>query len=544
MCDTLFLPFLGLILYNINIIIIIKGDINMPKWLKNSIFYQIYPQSFYDSNGDGIGDIQGIIQKLDYIKDLGCNAIWLNPIYDSPFMDAGYDVRNYNMVAPRYGTNNDLEQLFTIAHSKGIKVLLDLVPGHTSDQCNWFLQSKKHEKNEFSNRYIWTNNVWESPMEYKWVNGVSERNGNYLTNFFSSQPALNYGFAKITHPKWQLPVNHPNCQKTVETIKNIMRFWLNKGCDGFRVDMADSLVKNEDDKKETSKIWRGIRQMLDEEYPEAALISEWGNPERAINEGGFHCDFYLDHRGNGYSTMFRYINDETNLDESYFCKDGIGDITTFTEEYTRWLKKTKGNGYISLITGNHDVARMTRNLDNRSIRLAYTTILTMPGVPFIYYGDEIGMRYIENLPSKEGGYNRTGSRTPMQWNSSKNLGFSTAESNMLYLPVDSSKDAPTVENQKNKQDSIYETVRTVIRLRREHDDLGSDGDFEVLYAEKGKYPFIYKRGNFVIAVNPSKKSQIAPLQYQGKKVFEIGNTTITEDQIGMDGQSIVIINTK
>lgn len=516
----------------------------MPQWLKDAIFYEIYPQSFYDSNGDGIGDIQGIILKLDYIRELGCNAIWLNPVYDSPFMDAGYDVRDYKKVAPRYGTNEDLAELFKTAHEKGMRIILDLVPGHTSDQCEWFVQSRRHEKNEYSNRYIWTDSVWEAPPEYRLMCGISERDGNYLTNFFSSQPALNYGFAKITHPKWQLPTDHPDCQKTVEAIKDVMRFWLDMGCDGFRVDMADSLVKNDDDKRPTAKIWRGIREMLDKEYPEAAMVSEWCNPERAINDGGFHCDFYLDHRGNGYSTMFRYVNEETGVDESYYSKNGCGDITVFTEEYSKNLKKTKGNGYISFITGNHDVPRMTKNLDNRAIRLAYTTILTLPGVPFIYYGDEIGMRYIEGLPSKEGGYHRTGARTPMQWSGGKNLGFSTADSDKLYLPVDPSEDAPTVENQSGADGSIYETVKEVIRLRRANEDLGPDGDFEVVYAEKSKYPFIYKRGSFVIAVNPKGDSADAPFAFDGEKVFEIGESEISGGEITLSPQSLVIIKTR
>ena len=232
----------------------------MPKWLQDAVFYEIYPQSFYDSNGDGIGDIQGIIQKLDYITELGCNAIWLNPVYDSPFMDAGYDVRDYKKVAPRYGTNEDLVQLFSEAHSRGIKILLDLVPGHTSDTHPWFQEAKKAAESEYSNRYIFTKTVWDAPPEYRMMCGICERNGNYMVNYFSSQPALNYGFDKITHPEWQLPCDHPDCLKTVEAIKDIIRFWLDKGADGFRVDMADSLVKNDDAKYATAKIWRYARR--------------------------------------------------------------------------------------------------------------------------------------------------------------------------------------------------------------------------------------------------------------------------------------------
>ena len=130
------------------------------QWWHNKVAYQIYPKSFYDSNGDGIGDIPGIISKLDYVKSLGCNALWINPCFDSPFKDAGYDVRDYKKVAPRYGTNEDLQQLFQVAHEKGIHVLLDLVPGHTSEEHPWFLESAKAEKNEYSDRYIWTSNAF------------------------------------------------------------------------------------------------------------------------------------------------------------------------------------------------------------------------------------------------------------------------------------------------------------------------------------------------------------------------------------------------
>ena len=194
----------------------------MPDWLKKAVFYEVYPQSFYDSNGDGIGDINGIAQKLDYIRDLGCNAIWLNPCFDSPFMDGGYDVRDYKKVAPRYGTNEDLVRLMDRVHQKGMHILLDLVPGHTSDQNEWFLKSRAPENNEYSNRYIWTDSVWEAPSAYRLMCGVTDRDGNYLVNYFSSQPALNYGFAQITHPQWQLSCDHPECRKTVEAIKDVM----------------------------------------------------------------------------------------------------------------------------------------------------------------------------------------------------------------------------------------------------------------------------------------------------------------------------------
>ena len=320
-------------------------------WLSDAVFYEIYPQSFYDSNGDGIGDLNGIREKLDYIKSLGCNALWINPCYDSPFKDAGYDVRDYRKVAPRYGTNEDLIRLFDAAHEKGIRVLLDLVPGHTSEEHPWFLESRKAERNEYSDRYIWTDFWIHGAQGMPYISGESERSGAYILNFFKCQPALNYGFLRQTE-SWQLPANHPAAIATREALKDIMRFWLSRGCDGFRVDMADSLVKNDDaDKSATSAVWRDIRRMLDLEFPEAVLVSEWGRPHQSLR-AGFDADFYLDWRGNGYCTLLRDYENHPDADHSYFKKDAGGSINRFLDDYLRLLDGAKGQGYVSLITGN------------------------------------------------------------------------------------------------------------------------------------------------------------------------------------------------
>ena len=205
-------------------------------------FYEIYPQSFVDSNGDGIGDIPGITLKLDYIKDLGCNAIWLNPCFDSPFKDAGYDVRDYKKVASRYGTNDDLIALFDAAHRRDMHVILDLVPGHTSEEHEWFHRSCKVERNNYSDRYIWTDSWISGGDGLPFIGGESPRNGTYILNFFKCQPALNYGFA---HPErsWQKPALGPDAKATCDAMVDVMRFWLSRGADGFRVDMADSSSK-------------------------------------------------------------------------------------------------------------------------------------------------------------------------------------------------------------------------------------------------------------------------------------------------------------
>lgn len=513
----------------------------MPDWLKDAVFYEIYPQSFYDTNGDGIGDINGITEKLDYVKWLGCNAIWINPCFDSPFRDAGYDVRNYKKVAPRYGTNRDLSRLFQEAHKKGIKILLDLVPGHTSEQHPWFKKSCRPEKNRYTNRYIWTDSVWDNPRDYHFISGRAGRDGNYLVNFFSTQPALNYGFRERT-AGWQLPCDHPDCIATRKAMEDVMRFWLQQGCDGFRVDMADSLVKNDDEKKSaTGEIWKEIRSMLDREFPDAALVSEWSNPELSL-QYGFHCDFYLNHKGNGYYSLFRDTDPETGEQRSFFSSRGTGNIRNFTDDYLPKYRRTKQLGRISFLTCNHDTPRMSRDFSETEMKLACSFIFTMPGVPFLYYGDEIGMKYLGRLTSKEGGYERTGSRTPMQWNKRENAGFSTAPADRLYLPVDDSPGAPCVEEQAEKKDSLLNTVRTVIKLRHENPCMQADGPLEVVYAERNRYPFVFRRGGLLFAFNPSALGAEAPVRPQGTPVFAVGGKAVFEEKsIRMAPQSLVVI---
>ena len=510
----------------------------MKKWLDDAVFYEIYPQSFLDTDHDGIGDLQGIIEKLDYIRDLGCNALWINPCFDSPFMDAGYDVRDYLKVAPRYGTNEDLYELFRQAHQRGIKVFLDLVPGHTSDQHPWFIESCRAEPNAYSGRYVWTSNAFQGIADHPYISGMKEREGSYMLNFFASQPALNYGWLHCTE-EWMTPAGSSDAVATREALKDIMRFWLDHGCDGFRVDMADSLVKNDDENKSaTAAVWRNIHQMLQEEYPDAAMVSEWSNPAQAINGAGFEMDFYLDHHYNGYNTLLRDYETEGG-DHSFFKKDGNGDIMRFLDDWLPKYNQTKNNGYISMFTCNHDTPRPARTLSVRELKLAYAFILTMPGVPFIYYGDEIGMKYLD-VRTKEGGYQRTGSRTPMQWDHGKNHGFS--DSDEPYLPTDSSADAPVLSDQINDPDSLYSAVKELIRLRHEYADLHAGGGFEIVYAEHGKLPFVYRRGSLLIAVNPSLQAVRIPCGLNGSMVYGIGAGSLEHGELSAGAQSFSIFS--
>ena len=508
-------------------------------WLRDAVFYEIYPQSFYDTNGDGIGDINGITEKLDYIKGLGCNALWINPCFDSPFKDAGYDVRDYKLVAPRYGTNEDLYHLFETAHEKGIHVLLDLVPGHTSEEHEWFRQSQKAEKNDYSDRYIWTDFCFQGTNGLPYIGGESERSAAYILNFFKCQPALNYGFLNRTE-SWQTACNAPAAMATREAIKDIMRFWLSHGCDGFRVDMAASLVKQDDEKKSaTSAIWLDVRRMLELEFPEAAMVSEWSAPKLALR-AGYDMDFYLNHQGGGYSTLMRDYENHKGEDHTYFKKDAGGNINRFLDEYLDWYEDTKNIGYISLLSCNHDTKRPRFNLEESELKLAYAFLFTMPGVPFLYYGDEIGMRYLD-LPTKEGGYFRTGSRTPMQWSKETNLGFSTGAKEDLYLPVDAADDAPTVADQEQDPSSLLNTVKAILALRHQEEDLQADAEFSVICSEPG-LPFIYRRGDLILAVNPAGSPASLKIDlFVSEVLYQIGEGAYADGTLSVGAQSFVVL---
>ena len=498
--------FLGTTLFSLGSLAMAKDPIPGPAWARDAVFYEIYPQTFSDSNRDGIGDLPGIIEKLDYVKSLGVAALWLNPIYESSFRDAGYDVTDYYSVAKRYGTNEDARRLFAEAHRRGLRVIIDFVPGHTSIDHPWFKESAKAEKNRYSNWYIWTDRTWFSGIDrnqYTFIQGYCERDGCYLTNFFWHQPALNYGFA---HPDpkqpWQLPVDHPDVLALKAEMEKIMRFWLDLGCDGFRVDMAGSLVKG-DDCGECARYWRGVRARLERDHPDLYLVSEWSNPIDALN-GGFHADFL--HWIPEYPSLFQGDADRP----AFFSARGGGDMTRFLGAYLRQYEATKTKGFISLPFANHDLPRIQRQgRTRRDVEIIYAFELTMPGTPFLYYGDEIGMRQLDGLPYTEGSYgSRAGARTPMQWKPGLNLGFSGAEPAHLYRAVDPSPDAPTVETAEKDPHSLLQRVRALIALRRHEPALFAQAEFTPLFAEKDRYPFVYLRSlggeQVLVALNPAE----------------------------------------
>ncbi len=353
---------------------------------------------------------------------------------------------------------------------------------------------------------------------------------------------MNYGYA---HPNpenpWELPVTHPDCVAMKEELKNIIDFWMDLGTDAFRVDMAASLIKGDTDKTAMQAFWHEIRAHIEERNPNVLLIEEWAMPAEAI-KAGFHLNFLLHSGPTAYRSLFRYEKGRNTtsgmIGHSYFNKEGKGNINEYLDRFLYDLNETKGKGYIGQITGNHDMQRLAYLREVDEIKACLAFLFTMPSVPFVYYGDEIGMDFIEGLPSKEGGYIRTGARTPMQWNNGKNHGFSTSDT--PYLPTDSREDAPTVEAQENDENSLLLFTKKLIALHKDNTTLHAEADLNILMSG---YPFVYERmadgKKLFIALNPSQYVH----RYDAPKLGKIllnQNVERNENQLIMKGVSFII----
>lgn len=549
-----------------------------PEWLRDGVIYQVYPSSYKDSDGNGIGDIRGVISELDYIESLGVRAIWFNPLFVSGWIDGGYDVIDFYRVDPRFGTNNDMVELIEKAHAKGIKVMLDLVAGHTSDKHPWFIQSSQDTNLQYSDYYIWSDRLPDAKAEKdletmlkdpnymqntigKWMKSEYPRNKFYMKNFYACQPSLNYGYANPDPSRpWEQGVDAPGPKAVRQELKDIIAFWYGKGVDGFRVDMANSLVKNDKDKKEIMNLWREIREWSDKNYPDHVLMAEWGSPKYCL-AAGYNIDMdlngtkahnrrmYFDrkHQADGGS-YFSLNGGQPSVKDLYgnaWPEDKIDSRTTAAEmlkEYydyfTDCLESTETMGYFATITGNHDHLRINMGARNTpdQLKVMLTWVLTMP-MPILYYGDEIGMRSLVDLPNVEGanhnGKERSGARTPMQWTSGETAGFSTCSPDKLYLPVctewspatsypqyldwkknfEAGKVKPiakgeiTVESQDKDPESILNWTRELIALRKSSEALWADSKFIPVFNESQPYPMVYLRSNgketFLIALNPT-----------------------------------------
>ncbi len=505
-----------------------------PAWLDTAAIYHIYPSSFQDSDADGYGDLEGIRSRLDYIRETGFNTIWISPVFCSAFEDGGYDITDFYCIDPRFGTNSDMVNLIEDAHSKGIRVCLDLVAGHTSDKHPWFISSANDgADSRYADYYIWTDGkeiLPPKPDRGGWVANDYPRNGFYLMNYYDIQPALNYGYLNPdpSH-SWEQAYDAPGPTAVREELKRIIAFWFDKGIDGFRCDLAWSLVKGDDEQFHgVRKLWNEIFSWQKAHYPDRIFLSEWSSPVESIS-----CGFDIDiirHNGCG-KTMYRDLVHNTYRDpdpdgkyrqkDCWFDSSGKGRFDTFAVPFAQMYETTKGHGFPCMPTSSHDTWRLNRNQRSNpeELKTMMTFFLTMPWVPIIYYGEEIGMRSQDGAPQIEGSRDRSAQRTPMQWSSGQNAGFSDCPSGRLYLPIDPSPDRPCVDSQKNDPSSLYNWTKGLLELRRNIPALGNTGDWKMLTDPSEPYPVIYERydcdGRYVVMLNPRKDPAEAVIEIDG-----------------------------
>ena len=461
---------------------------NSSLWYKNAIFYEVYIRAYYDSDGDGHGDIRGLIDKLDYLKELGVDCIWLLPIYPSPLADDGYDIADYFGILPEYGTLADFQEFLDAAHDRGMRVITDLVLNHTSDQHPWFQESRKSKGSTFRDFYVWSDTdqkysdariIFVDTEESNWT--WDEEAGQYFWHrFYSSQPDLNF--------------DNPQVQ---EKMLEVARFWLDMGVDGFRADAVPYLFEREgticENLPETHEYLKKLRRFIDENYPGRILLCEanqWPEDVRPYFGDGdeFQMGFHFPVMPRIYKALREadraslvWILERTPPipDECQWCTflrnhDELT-LEMVTEEERQWMwQEYAPEPRMRLNLGIRRRLAPLLDNDRRKIELANSLLFSLPGSPIIYYGDEIGMGDNIWLPD------RNGVRTPMQWTAGKNAGFSQADSTSLYAPVieeeSFSPDQVNVASQIDDGDSLWNTIRHLVAVRKSHHAFGW-GDF-------------------------------------------------------------------
>lgn len=470
-------------------------------WWKESIVYQVYPRSFKDSNGDGVGDLRGIIEKLDYIKSLGVDAVWLNPIYKSPNDDGGYDISDYYSLQPEFGSMQDFEELLSGLHQRKLKLIMDLVLNHSSDEHPWFQESRKSKDNPYRNYYFWKPgkdggppNNWPSffgGSAWQW----DETTGEYYLHLFSrKQPDLN----------WENPVLR-------EELHKLMKFWLDKGVDGLRLDVISAISKRTDfPDADTPDFNETIRKY----YANGPRLKEFIREAR--EKVWDHYNVMTVGEGPGITPQNAkdYLDDDHGLHMIFhfghmFIDQGAGgrfdpvpwSMKDFKKVFKTWDDAFIEKGWGSVFLGNHDFARMVSRWGNdkeyweKSSKLLITLLLTMRGTTFIFQGDEIGMtnthlsfvnesKDIETINGwheaqkkgileedflKAANYaGRDNARTPMQWNSELNGGFTVAEP---WMNVNKNFTKINVNDQQDDPASILNYFRKMAGFRKENEVL-------------------------------------------------------------------------
>ncbi len=466
-------------------------------WYKDAIFYEVFVRAFADGNGDGIGDLRGLMAKLDYIQDLGVDCIWLLPIYPSPLRDQGYDVTDYRAIHPDYGTLDDFRTLLDEAHRRGLRVITDFIPNHTSDQHPWFQASRnpRHpEHARYRDWYVWSTTdqryrdariIFLDSEKSNW-SWDSLRGAYYWHRFFHHQPDLNY--------------NNPSVQ---QEMLNVVRFWLDMGVDGFRVDAVPYLFEREgtncENLPETHAYLKRLRAFVDAHAPGTLLLSEanqWPEDARAYMGDGdeFHMNFHFPLMPRIFIALAREDREpiESILARTppipklcqwatfLRCHDELTlEMVTEEERQFLWAFYAPEPRMRLNLGIRRRLAPLLGN-DRRRIELAYSLLFTLPGSPVLYYGDEIGMG--DNIWLED----RTGLRTPMQWSAAANAGFSTAAPARLYCPVIDDDiygyRTVNVEAQMARADSLLNRLREMIRVRKAHPVFGR-GDLRFLQTD-------------------------------------------------------------
>lgn len=445
-------------------------------WWESGVIYQIYPRSFADANGDGVGDLRGIISRLDYLDWLGVDAIWLSPFYPSPMADFGYDISDHTGVDPMFGTLEDFDELLEAAHRRGIRVIVDFVPNHTSDEHPWFEQSRSSKDNPKRGWYIWRDpapgdpggppNNWQSVFGGGSAWEYDERTGQYYLHTFDvKQPDLD----------WRNP-------EVVEAMHGVMRFWLDRGVDGFRIDVLCCIAKDEDlrdnppnpewspgdapserqlkiyseDRPEIMELVRGMRAVADEYEGDRVLIGELYLPTERLMD-------YYGEKLDGIHLPF-------NFGLVLLPEWEAGSVGDLIEHYEAALPEGAAPNWV---LGNHDNPRIASRVGPEQARAAQMLLLTLRGAPTCYYGDEIGMQDAripaDKIQDPQGvnspDHNRDPARTPMQWDASPNAGFcpKTVEP---WLPVPD-HGTLNVEAQQNDPRSMLALFRRLIELRKD-----------------------------------------------------------------------------
>ena len=507
-------------------------------WFKNAIFYEVYVRAFHDSNGDGQGDIRGLIEKLDYIQDLGVDCLWLLPIYPSPLLDDGYDIADYYNIHTDFGNLQDFKTLLDEAHARGLRVITDLVVNHTSDQHPWFQAARSDRNSPYRDYYVWSDSdqvysdariIFLDTEKSNWT--WDEQAGQFFWHrFYSSQPDLNY--------------DNPAVQ---EEMLKVMNFWLDLGVDGFRADAVPYLFErpgtNCENLPDTHAYLKKMRRFMDENYPGRILLCEANQwPEDVIAYFGdndeFHMAFHFPVMPRIYMSLARA--DRTPLVEILHATPGI-------HPQNQWATFLRNHDELTLemVTPEErqfmwnyyaPEPRMRLNLgirrrmapllggDRMKIELLNSILFTLPGTPFLYYGDEIGMG--DNIWLND----RDGVRTPMQWEPQPGAGFSSAPDERFYGPVIDDDHYGfkriNVAAQRSDPRSLWHTIRRMIYVRKEH-LLFSSGSFSILPLEN-KSIFAVQReyqGESMIALhNLSGESQtfpFAPPGWADKEVIDI-----------------------